>query len=262
MTEFDTYLQLANELETENKMLMAYSAYLEAIKKAGEGQKQIIENYLKLLVGKIKKDNKERNQELKGQLLKWKDEGEVSVAISCYENIYNNMDGVHWINYENAILKICLSIYQMEEKCSTISLDIKSKGLEELKKWYYSLKFMVRRVDMDIYDEEEIAEFIKRENISMVTLNYMCMEYCIHIGRTYRNFVKMFKKYSMDDYALFFEELCKGKNQDESIVPDGALYENKGVRKEKIAFIMAINEEAIFEEALYYINHSTFPPIK
>lgn len=259
MTEFDTYLQLGNELETENKMLMAFSAYLEAIKKAGEGQKQIIENYLKLLVGKIKKDNKERNQELKEQLLKWKDEGKVSVAISSYENIYNHMEGVRWIDYENAILNICLNIYQMEEKYSTISLDIKRKGMEELKKWYYSLKFMVRRVDMDIYDEEEIAEFIKRENISMVTLNYMCMEYCIHIGRTYWNFVKMFKKYSMEDYALFFEELCEGKNQDESIVPDGTLYEYKGEEKEKIAFIMAVNEEAMYEEALYYINHLKVP---
>ena len=204
MMEFDTYLQLGNELETENKILMAFSAYLEAIKRAGEEQKRIITNYVKLMVEKIPQNNEERNQELKEQLLKWKDEGKVSVAISCYENIYNNMDGVQWIDYENAILKICLSIYQMEEKCATISLDIKSKGMEELKKWYYSLKFMVRRVDTNMYDEEEIIDFVKREKISISALKFMCVSSCFHVARTYKNFARMFKKYSMKDYALDF----------------------------------------------------------
>lgn len=259
MMEFDTYLQLGNELETENKILMAFSAYLEAIKRAGEEQKRIIGNYVKLMVEKIPQNNEERNQELKEQLLKWKDEGKVSVAISCYENIYNNMDGVQWIDYENAILNICLNIYQMEEKGPDIYLDIKNKGMEELKKWYYSLKFMVRRVDTNMYDEEEIIDFVKREKISIIALNFMCVSSCFHIARTYKNFARMFKKYSMKDYALDFEELCKEKKEDESRVLDEVPYEYKGEKKEKIAFILAVNEKAMFEEALYYIHHLKVP---
>ena len=65
MTEFEVYLQLGNELEQEHNSLMAYAAYLEAIKKGTEEQKQIIENYIKLFQKKISKDKVEKNQQLK-----------------------------------------------------------------------------------------------------------------------------------------------------------------------------------------------------
>ena len=37
------------------------------------------------------------------------------------------------------------------------------------------------------------------------------------------------------------------------------LYEYKGEKKEKIAFIMAVNDESMFEEALHYIYHLKVP---
>ena len=89
MTEFDEYLQLGNELEQENNILMAYAAYYEAIKRGTGEQKQIIENYLKMLIEKRTKDKSERNQQLKSQLLKWIEEEKISYAISCFSNILN-----------------------------------------------------------------------------------------------------------------------------------------------------------------------------
>lgn len=261
MTEFDEYLQLGNELEQENNILMAYAAYYEAIKRGTGEQKQIIENYLKMLIEKITKDKSERNQQLKSQLLKWIEEEKISYAISCFSNILT-MNKIAWIDDENAILYRCLNIYQMEQNCSITSLELKGKEIKELKRWYNALRFMVRRVDMDIYEEEEIVEFVKRENVSMVALYYMATTMCIFFNRTCENFIKIFSKYAMEDYVMFFKEICKEKERnirEEHYMVHKISCEYKAEKKEKIAFIMAVNEEEMYEESVYYINHLNIP---
>lgn len=210
MTEFEVYLQLGNELEQEHNSLMAYAVYLEAIKKGTEEQKQIIKNYIKLFQKKISKDKVEKNQQLKSQLLKWIEEGKISYALSCFNNILPTNEE-SWMDAENSILYRCLNIYQMERNCSIVSLELKGKEIKELKRWYNALRFMVRRVDMDIYEEEEIVEFVKRENVSMVALYYMATTMCIFFNRTCENFIKIFSKYAMEDYVMFFKEICKEK---------------------------------------------------
>ena len=83
----------------------------------------------------------------------------------------------------------------------------------------------------------------------------------------------MFAKYGMKEYKEFFENLnieeraSEEKIQEER-VSEGiireerelySLCENKIDKKEKIAFIIAVNEEELYEEAVYYIKHLKVP---
>ena len=141
--ECNEYLELGNELERENKILMACAVYLEAIKNSSGEHKEVVKKYVEILSHKISENNSERNHEMKQQLLEWKMEGRLACAIRCYDNIFNNIDGENWIDEDNAILYHCINIYYLEEKYSDFSLDIKNAGIEELKKWYYSLKYII-----------------------------------------------------------------------------------------------------------------------
>ena len=120
MTVFDEYLQLGNKLENENKIIMACAAYMEANRRAEENQKQILGNYISILlnkinISKININNFERNQELKQQLLEWMYNDKEDYAVTCFEHIKSDINGMYWIDTDNTILYYCLRIYQCEK---------------------------------------------------------------------------------------------------------------------------------------------------
>lgn len=259
MIEFEEYLKLGNELEAENNILMACAIYLEAIKYSIGEQKQVIENYVNVLARKISNNNAERNRQVKQVLMDWKNKGKIAYAIKSVNNIYNDMDGINWLDSDNVILYRCFKVYHFEEEYGVVSLDIKNTEMEELKKWYYSLKFMIRRVDMNIYEENEIVEYIKSNNISAIAIYYISTTMCFHIDRACQNFVKMFANYGMKEYALFFENAYNQVEKSKEKEIDEYIWKTNTDAKEKIAFIIAVNEEWLYEEALYYINHLKVP---
>ena len=195
MNEFDIYMQLGNQLEQEEKMLMAYAAYATARQRAEAEQKELISNYLVMVAKKIGKTPQECNQELKIQLLQWINEGELAFAISCLTNIFEELSGKQWIDTENAILYRCLNIYRAEYNQGIIPWKIEGKNMEELKTWYYQLKFMVRRVDMNLSDDKELIEFIRRENVSAVALYEMIETICYFPQKVYGYLVKVLQKW-------------------------------------------------------------------
>lgn len=254
MTEFDIYMQLGSGLEKEKKFLMAYAAYTEAALNGGTGEKELIENYL-LTVGKnLSKTAQERNQELKEQLLEWIQTGELVFAISCFHNICEKLKGMQWMDTDNAILYQCLSIYQSEVSYGVKPWDMLGKGMEELKSWYYQLKFMVRRIDMNLCETADFIEYVKREKISEVALYYMIDTMCHFPQRVYNYLYQVSKEYGMTAYETFFKELWDGNESQISEMPI-----KKESIKEKVAFIIAVNDEEMYEEAVYYIHRLKVP---
>lgn len=255
MNEFDIYMQLGNRLEVEGKIVMAHAAYLEAMSKGGIAERKVIESYLPTLGKKLSKGTKEWNEEVKGQLLQWIREGEIRAAVVCIYNVVEQLNGKQWIDTDNAILYQCLMIYQAEYNAGMIPWKIEGKSMEELNAWYYKLKFMVRRVDMSQCEDDKFIEYIKKDNISKIALYEMIKTMCFFPQKVYTYLAKLLKKYQMDEYALFFEELCDG-NEIEDV------WEVPSVKEEfqgKVAFIIAVNEEQIYNEAVYYINHLKVP---
>lgn len=116
---------------------------------------------------------------------------------------------------------------------------------------------MIRRVETGLYEEAEIAEYVKCENISTVALYYICTTMCFEANRTYGNFVKIFQKYSMQEHETFFRKLYEPESKQKDF--DRMICECNVEKQEKIAFILAVNEERIFEEALYYIHRLKMP---
>lgn len=255
MTEFDIYMQLGNQLEKENKILMAYAAFTEAMEKAREQEKELIDIYIVNLAKRLSKVAEERNKELKEQLLYWIKIGEVSFAITCLKNIVEHLKGKDWIDTENAILYQCLSVYQLEVSQGAKPWKIEGKNMEEIKVWYYHLKFMIRRIDMGISEVDELVEYVKRENISPIAFYYMSITMCYFPQRVYGYLVNVFRQYGMKEYAAFFEKLWDGET--EEIILHKRESENNV--NAKVAFIMAVNEEEIYQEAVYYIEHLKIP---
>lgn len=133
---------------------MTYAAYATVRQRAEAERKELLDKYLLIVAKKVIKTAQECNLELKMQLLQWIKQGEISYAISCLSNIFEELSGKQWIDTENAILYRCLNIYQAECNHGIMSWKIEGKNMEELKTWYYQLKFMVRRMDMDLSDKK------------------------------------------------------------------------------------------------------------
>lgn len=253
--EFITYMQLGSCLEQENKFLMAYGVYVEAMKKSQTGEKEVIDDYLLVLAGKLSKNAKERNEELKNQLLQWIKEGNISVAIACLFNICEELEAEKWFDTDIAILYQCFCIYAMEQKQGILPWEIAGKEMEEIREWYYQLKFMVRRIDMGVSDEEALMSYIENENISAIALGEMIKQMCFFHQRVYGYLVEFFAKYGRNEYQVFFEKLWSGRKEN-----DAHRLERKKVRvTEKIAFIFAVNDERMYQEAIYYVKKLKVP---
>lgn len=254
--EFNMYMQLGNCLEQENKFLMAYGAYVEAIKNAEPECRQVIGGYLLVLAGKLSKKAKERNEELKNQLLQWIREGNIAFAVACFFNICEELNAKKWFDTEIAIVHQCLRIYQAENNKGIKPWGIAGKEMQEIRKWYYQLKFMIRRIDMGFSNEEEFISYIKQENISAIALNEMIHQMCFFHQRVYRYLVETFRKHGLEMHMEFFEKLWNGEREDQESV----FGERVTVVAGKVAFIIAVNEEDIYQEAVYYIQQLKVPP--
>lgn len=252
---FNTYMQLGNRLENESKILMAYAAYMEAFYCSTEENKELLKSFLDIIQAKITPVAEERNRELKLQLLEWIKAGEVSCAISCYSNIIKHLDGLHWIDADNAFIYQCLSIYQSEVNNNQTPWDIEGKSFEEMKTWYLKLRFMVRRIDMNASDDEAFITYVKEENISKVAIYYMSVALGFHKDRIFAYLEKLFYKYEMEEYAQFYAKFCSQTTEKEEVMDE---YEFQSTPK-KIAFISAVNDEEIYSEALYYLKRLKVP---
>ena len=258
MEKFELYMQLAKKSEKENKFLIAYALYVEATYRSVGSRKNLIESLMLDLEKRISKDVIEKNRELKEQLMDWVQTGEIQQAICCYSNILERLEGIDWIDSDNAILYQCLSIYQTELNHEIKPWDIAGKNFEELEAWYYKLKFMVRRIDMNVSVDEEFIEFIRKNQISMVALYYMGVTSCFFQERIWKYMIYVFEKYSMVEYRDFFQQFY---TRVEDKVPvnvkgkEGTAYGEA----ENIAFIMAVNQEDMLQEAVHYIEYLKVP---
>lgn len=257
MSEFDTFMQLGARLEQENKMLMAYGAYAEAMYQSVGSRKNLIQSFLISIKNNISQSAKERNKELKTQLMEWIHQGELSYAVACYGNLMGELQGKEWIDADNAVLYHCLSIYQSELNCQINPFAIQEKSWEELKKWYYELKFMMRRIDMELSENQEFISYVKKEQISPVALYYMCTTMCFFQKNVYNNLALLFEEYGMEDYAECFNNL-KQEYPLEQFPKEKREIPSISIQ-ETFAFIVAVSEEEMFEEAVYYIRHLRVP---
>lgn len=254
--KFNEYMQLGNQLEKENKILMAYSAYAQAFYCSTEENKRILKNFLDLMFPKISSLAEVRNAELKKQLMEWISSGKVSYAIDCYGNIMNELDGAKWIDAENAVLYQCLAIYQSELNYGNAPWKIENMDLEEIKAWYLKLRLMLRRIDMETSDDEEFIIYVKENEISAVALYYMGLKTGFYQRRIFLYLHNVFEKYDMKEYKKFFHEiLCDYPEED---VKRTVKCQENGSQG-KFAFIMAVNHEMYYEEAVYYIQRLKIP---
>ena len=252
--DFNTYMQLGNQLEKETKMLMAYSAYMEALRYSTEENKELLKNFLTLIASKITPFAEERNNELKSQLMEWIKAGEMLYAVSCYRNVMEHLDGMQWIDADNAFIYQCLCIYQSEANNKQTPWKMEGKSLEEIKSWFTKLRFMMRRIDMNASDDKEFVTYVKNEAISKVAIYYMSVAIGFHKERIFNYLTKTFHQYEMEEYALFFAQFGSGDVKEEFV----NTCENVTM-PEKIAFISAVNDEEIYEEALYYLKRLQVP---
>lgn len=253
--EFNTYMQLGNQLERENKILMAYGAYMEAFYCSTEENRELLKNFLDIMLAKIPPLAEVRNKELKLQLMEWIKAGEVSYAINCYSNIIDKLDGLHWIDADNAFIYQCLSIYQSEVNNNQTPWKIEGKSFEEMKSWYLKLRFMVRRIDMNASDDEEFVRYVKEENISKIAIYYISTAIGFHKERIFNYLQKLFQQYGIEEYAQFFAQFYNPIAEKKEMINT---YEAKNI-PEKIAFISAVNDEEMYEEALYYLKRLKIP---
>lgn len=253
--EFNIYMHLGSCLEQENKLLMAYGAYMEAMKKAETEHRKVISDYLFVLAGKLSKIAQERNEELKNQLLQWIKEGNIAFALACFYNICEELEAKKWFDTEVAILYQSLNIYKAECNQGIIPWKIAGKDMKEIRKWYYRLKFLVRRIDMGLSNEEEFVAYIKREKISTIGLYEIINQACLFHQKVYGYLVGTFKKHGLKDYEVFFENLWDGRSEYNECSMKLTEREITG----KIAFIIAVSEEDIYQEAVYYIQQLKVP---
>lgn len=256
MEEFELYMQLAKECEKKDKFLIAYALYAEASYQSAGSRKNLIESLMLDLENQISKDITEKNKELKEQLMDWIQIGEIQQAICCYSNILERLNGIEWIDSDNAVLYQCLSIYQTELNYGAEPWDMVGKNFEQLEAWYYKLKFMVRRIDMNASGEEEFIEFVRTYQISMAALYYMGVTSCFFQEWIWKYMIRAFEKYSMVEYTDFFQQFCT-QVEEKADVKEKEDTANGEV--ESIAFIMAVDKEAMFQEAVYYIEHLKVP---
>lgn len=253
--DFSTYMQLGNQLEKENKMLMAYGAYMEAFYCSPEENKKLLNNFLEIMLPQITPFVEARNRELKQQLMEWIQAGEISYSVRCYANIMKHLDGMHWIDADNAFIHQCLSIYQSEVNNGQTPWKIEGKNFEEIKSWFIKLRFMVRRIDMNASDDKEFVTYVKEEAISKVAIYYMIVAIGFHQERIFHYLKKIFCQYDMQEYAQFFAQFCNGQSEKEE---SDNICEIKDIPK-KVAFISAVNDEEIYQEAVYYLKRLQVP---
>lgn len=258
MTEFDIYMQLGNQLEKENKLLMAYGMYMEAFYSATEEEQGLLKSFLELLEEKVSVTAEERNQELKLQLLEWIAAGEISCAISCYSNIIDKLDGFQWIDAENAVLYQCFSIYQSELNNNDMTWSMGGKSLKEIKEWYLKLRFMIRRIDMNASDDVEFISYVTEEKISKTALYYMGLKTGFYKKRIFSYLCNVFKEYQRKEYEQFFYEISREYPEENTEITEEC--EENNNLEGKIAFILAVNDEMFYQEALYYIQRLKVPP--
>lgn len=212
--DFSTYMQLGNQLEKENKMLMAYGAYMEVFYCSPEENKKLLNNFLEIMLPQITPFVEARNRELKQQLMEWIQAGEISYSVRCYANIMKHLDGMHWIDADNAFIHQCLNIYQSEINNGQTPWKIEGKNFEEIKSWFIKLRFMVRRIDMNASDDKEFVTYVKEEAISKVAIYYMIVAIGFHQERIFhylkKYFVSMICK-NMHSFSLNFVMVSQKK---------------------------------------------------
>lgn len=225
MEEFEYFLQLGNSLESQNRMLAAYGIYAAAAQRGNENNKGIIESFLPVLARKISISPEERNQELKETLLSWIREKKMAEAFICEQSVLEHLNGLNWVDQDNAVLYHCLYIWAEENHRETAAWNLANGNLQAITHWYYRLKFMVRRRLTGLCTKEEFTVFLSSNEISEAAAEYMAG--AVYIPPAYPIIEHVF------DADIEYTE--------------------------KIAFIIPVDDEELFAEAEFYIRHLQVP---
>jgi len=251
---FEILLQIGNELERNGQYVTACAVYMEAKTLCDKDSQQIINGFLPTLIGKFPAPQG-RNEEVRERMLQWISDEELDLAMLCYRNIFENLNGMDWIDCDNVILYHRLRVLQTALYRGEHINDAKNTDMNRIRKWYYDIKFMIRRIDMKVCDENAFLAFLKGNQIGKSELLYMIEHSCFEPERVCVYLEKLFEENHMTDYA----EWVKTDEAQEPIAGPTDIESYEPEKEEKIAFIIAVNDETMYQEAQYYISKLDVP---
>ncbi len=258
MNNFENYLVIGNNLENQGKYLVAYTMYLEALRYADSDSSNTLESYLKSYHQKITFNFSLLNCELKEQFITWIQQSNTKYCIVCLSHLFDNLDFAEWINNDNCIIYHWLSMKMSDDEngnTSCISGDI---TFDLIKNEYYELKFLIRRIEMQVSDAGDLSVFIKKHNLTNRGIDYMIRTTCFFPSVVYRELLNFFKNKKCDSDYRYFKMMSESAKDDFSSMPAVNIMEANHATGD-FAVITAVSDENMYSECVYYINHLNVP---
>lgn len=170
-----------------------------------------------------KKIGEKKFDDIKDLLLLYKDitEHDNDLAMTCY---------------------LC-TIYDQEKEAGQATIFSKISSIETLLERYTRLKFYLRRIDFDIFDDER-DEFYKF---------------------LFQNQVSSYELLRVIDFSVVNKEkvlrIVKGEcvSENREVDRKTLTFFDKEIKEKEICFIICTNDNVYIDECLYYINHLFVP---
>ncbi len=258
MNTFENYLIVGNGLEEHGKYLLAYTMYLEALRYADSGSSVTLENYLQSYQQKITFNFSKLNDELKEQFIAWIRQGQTEYCLICLTHLFESLDFAKWIDNDNCIIYHWLSIMLFDVKKNEKPYPSRNITLDSIKSEYYTLKFLIRRSEMNVSDGADLTDFIDKHSISPDVINYMIQKTCFSPSIVYTKLMNFFKNQNRDSDYQYFKKLSNNAKNEFYSIPSTNIAEVTHSDGD-FAVITAVSDENMYVECLYYINHLHIP---
>lgn len=244
MNNFEKYLVIGNTLEDDGRYLVAYTIYLEALKYADSDSYKTLESYLESFHNYINFNFSKLNSEIKEQFLIWIRNGSVNLCAISFSHLFENLDFAKWTDNDNCIIYHWISMQKNNTEYINITFD-------SIKSEYYMVKFLVRRIEMKFSGIDDLINYIREHNFSNECIDYIIRKTCFFPSVVYKELMDNL------DYS-YYKRLYECATDDSTSIKLERTTQ-PGHNYGDFAIIVAVSDEDMYAECMYYINHLNIP---